>query len=251
MEQIKKLRDYTLSDVINSIGWFSRFCLIGGCLLLIDSLLEISLSPFGYFSLIFSVLIIIFSAMIQDDNPYAYIYIIIVLILNYIIQIYFHQTSNFNWITGLGFFGYIIVNIVASIPLLLIIISVADSTTKDPVDDIWLFFIGYVLLGINLIIYLISLDWVLNQASMLAIFYFAMITICIILILLDQKLMGGLTIWIISAVVIFGGILNNSLSSPVTGFGAGLLIVGNIALVYGLNDIGFVYGPEKRKESSK
>jgi hypothetical protein len=246
MEQIKKLREYTLSDAINSMGWFSRLCLLGGCFLFIDSLFELISSPFGYLSLIFSLVILILSVLIQDDNPFAYMHTIIVLILNYIIQIYLHQTIGINWTTGLGFIGYVLLNIVASIVLLLIILSIGDSVNKDPVDDKWLFFVGYLLLSINLIIYLISLDWVLVQSSMLAIFYFAMITICIILVLLDQKLMGGFTIWVISAIIIFGGMINSPLSSPVSGFGAGLTIVGNIALVYGLNDLGFLYAKEER-----
>ena len=186
--------------------------------------------------------------MIQDDNPFAYIYSIIILILNYIIQIYLHQALGINWIIGLGFIGYVIINVVVSIVLLLIIISIGDSVNKDPINDKWLFLIGYLLLGINLIIYLIIQDWVLVQNSFLAIFYFAMITICIILVLLDQKLMGGLAIWIISAIIIFGGIINSPLSSPVTGFGAGLILVGNIALLYGLNDLGFLYAKEGREK---
>lgn len=248
MEQIKKLREYTLKDAFNSIGWFSRLCLVGGSLLFIDSLLELLISPVGYLSLMFSSIILILSVMIQDDNPFAYIYSIIILILNYIIQIYLHQALGINWIIGLGFIGYVIINVVVSIVLLLIIISIGDSVNKDPINDKWLFLIGYLLLGINLIIYLIIQDWVLVQNSFLAIFYFAMITICIILVLLDQKLMGGLAIWIISAIIIFGGIINSPLSSPVTGFGAGLILVGNIALLYGLNDLGFLYAKEGREK---
>ena len=251
MEQVKKLREYTISDVINSMGWFSRFCFIGGCLLLIDSLLELLTSPFGYLSLILSIFILIFSVMIQDDNPSAYIYIILVLIFNYIIQIYLHQTLGISWTIGIGFIGYILLNIAASIPLLLIIISVADSINKDPVDVKWLFLMGYALQGINLIIYLVLINWILIQTSMLAIFYFAMITICIILILLDAKLMGSITIWIISAIVIFGGIINSPLSNPVTGFGAGLLIIGNVALMYGLNEFGVLYANLKGKNRLK
>ena len=149
--------------------------------------------------------------------------------------------------SGVGW-RLIIGGIVASVVLLLIIISIGDSINKDPVDDKWLFLVGYSLIFINLIIYLISLNWILVQSSFLAIFYFAMITVCIILILLNQKLMGGLIIWIISVIIIFGEIINSPLSSPVNGFGAGLIIVGNIALLYGLNDLGFLYAKEEKKE---
>ena len=157
MEQIKKLREYNLKDVIQNLGWFSRFCLLGGCLLFIDSLLESIFSPLGFLSLIFSVFILISSVMIQDDNPFAYIYTIIVLILNYIIQVYFHQTIGTEWIVGIGFIGYCIINIVASVVLLLIIISIGDSINKDPVDDKWLFLVGYSLIFILIFVTLLRI----------------------------------------------------------------------------------------------
>jgi hypothetical protein len=247
MSGLQKLREYTLTDVIKSTGWFSRLIILGGCLLFIDSLLELSTSPAGLLTLIFSVVIIILSTQIQDDIPSAYIHIIIVLIMNYILQIYFHQSIGVNWVSGLGYLGYILINIAGSVALIFIIISVAASVNKDPIDDRWLFIVGYILFGVNLIIFLNSNEWLLVGNSMLAIFYFAMITICIILALLDQTLIGGLAIWIISLIIIIGGIFNTPLSSSVTGFGAGLPIIGNIAGMYFLNEFGYLITGGKKE----
>jgi len=243
---------YNPIELLKNMGWFSRLCFIGAILMLIDSLLELMTSPFGALCLIFSIIILIFSTQIQDDNPNAYIFTVIVLVLSYFIQVLFHQLVEIDWTTGpteqvgwvsagssgLGFLGSILVNIGGTLALLLIIVSVGASINRDPVKDLYLFIVGYILFGVNLLIFMIFINFTLDLTSMLSIFYFSMITISILLMLLDQKIIGGFTIWIISIIIFMSGVFGGSLGTPVTGFGAGLTIVGNISFFYFLHELG-------------
>jgi len=141
------------------------------------------------------------------------------------------------------------INLFATIALLLIIISVAASVNRDPIRDLWLFTIGFILLGLNLYLYLFFTPGiVLNITSMLAIFYFSIISICFILMLLDQKMLGAFIIWLISFISFISGLIGGDLGTPVTGFGAGLTIVGNICLLCFINELGLLLiNPEREK----
>ena len=90
------------------------------------------------------------------------------------------------------------------------------------------------MIGLNLIIYLSLTEFTLTVTTMLAIFYFSIICICSILALLGQKLVVSLTVWIITILNSFGG----GIATPITGFGAGMSIVGNISLLYFINELG-------------
>ncbi len=248
MENSKILKRPAFFEAIQNMGWFSRLSIIGAILLVIDSSLELLTSPLGLLSLIFSIIVLFLSTQIQDDNPSAYFHAIIILILNYIVQIYLHQSTNTNWVVGLGFIGYILINATNSLVLILIIISVGASVNKDPVDDKRLFIFGLILQSLNLLVFLVLNNWILTATSMLAIFYLALIMICIVLALLEQKLMGGLIIFIISVIIIAGEIINHPLSSTVTGFGAGAMIIGMIAGMNFLNELGFLLTADDKKK---
>ena len=232
---------------IKNMGWFSRFCVLGGILMIIDSSLEFNTSRFGPLVLIFSMFIVIMSTQIQDDNPKSYLFIIGVMILNYFSQTQFHSLHGLTWVTDLGYLGSIIINLFATIALLLVIISVAASVNTDPIRDLWLFIIGFVLIGLNLYLYLFFTPGiVLDITSMLAIFYFSIISICFILMLLDQKILGSFIIWLVSIIGFVSGLVGGNLGTPVTGFGAGLTIVGNICLLYFINELGLLLiNPDK------
>ena len=249
-EKVKKsLERFSIINYIRDMGWFSRLCIVGGVLMVIDSLFELITSSMGIIVLIFSCTVILFSTQIQDETPKAYVYIIVVLILTYFNNIYFHLLRGIEWTIGLGYIGTIIINICATFALLLIIISVAAFDNREPIRSLWLFLIGYILLGIHLFIYLFfSLDISLSFPLMLAIFYFSLISICGILMVLDQKLIGALIIWLISIISFISGLIGGSLNTPVTGFGVGMTIVGNIALLYFINELGLqLVNPKTKK----
>ncbi|MHA1292401.1 MAG: hypothetical protein ACTSQJ_07010 [Promethearchaeota archaeon] len=249
-EEIKKITKsrYNPIEILKNMGWFSRLCLIGAILMLIDSLLELSTSPFGFIILIFSLIIILISPQMQDDNQYAYIYAIIVLILTYICHMHFHVFIGTDWVTGLGNLGQILINIGATLVLLFIILSVAASINQDPIRDIWLFFIGFGLIGINLLVYIFLIqNTILDFTTMLTILYFCVISICIILMFLGQKIIGGFFIWLISIVIFICSLFSLPLTTPVTGFGAGMAIVGNIAFLYFINELGFTLSKSKKE----
>ena len=232
---------------IKDLGWFSRLCILGGIFMIIDAILEFNTSRFGPLVLIFSILIIVMSTQIQDDNPYSYLFIIGVMISNYFSQTQFHSLHGLAWATGLGYLGSQIINIFATIALILIIVSVAASVNTDPIRDLWLFMIGFILIGFNLYIYLFFTPGiVLDLTSMLAIFYFSLISICFILMLFNQKILGAFIIWLISIIGFISGLIGGNLGTPVTGFGAGLTIVGNICLLFFINELGLLLiNPDK------
>ena len=69
---------------------------------------------------------------------------------------------------------------------------------------------------------------------MLPVIYLLIITIGVVLMLLGQDAIGGLTIWILSMSLFILGILGSSLATPITGFGAGMTIIGHIAGLRGI-----------------
>ena len=66
--------------------------------------------------------------------------------------------------------------------------------------------------------------------------------------LLDQKMIGSFVIWLISIISFISSLIGGNMSTPVTDFGAGLTIVGNICLLHFINELGLLLiNPEKEK----
>ncbi|MHA1150100.1 MAG: hypothetical protein ACTSR8_17845 [Promethearchaeota archaeon] len=233
MEKFKQSK-YNPIEIIKQTGWLSRLIIIGSILIIIDAYFELLLSIYGIFVLILAFSILLLASQVSDENPHALHFSIIILVLNYIIQFHLHSFINLNWSIGLGFIGNIIISLGATIALVLIIISIVLSSNYDPINDIWLYFIGFIFLALNLLIYLIIIDFTLTTTSMFSIFYFCIILICTILIILGAKMFPALVISILAVLNTFGG----AIATPVSGFGAGMSIIGCIAFLYFLNEFG-------------
>lgn len=229
-------------ELIKQLGWISRLILIGSILMIIDACFELESSPFGFLVLIVSILIFLLAAQVSDENPYALHFSILVLVLNYITHFHFHSFVGLEWTVGLGIIGNIIVSLSASIALLFTIISIVTSNNGDPIQDRWLYVIGFIMVAINLLLYMIIVDFILTTTSMFALLYFSIILICTILMLLGSRMIPTLIITILTLLNAFGG----ALATPVSGFGAGMSIMGGIAFLYFLNEFGaYLAGAKK------
>ena len=227
------------------MGWFSRICLIGAILILIDGIIETTYSYNGIPVIILSSILIVLSFYIIDDSEYTLFVLILILILNYIIQYHLHLIIDVNWATasrvgvleffGVGFIGFVLVYLSAMIPLLLIIMKIVLLEEAHLVKARYLFLIGYVSVGINLLIYLIIIEFVFTSTSMLAVLYFSLLTISAILIFLGQKMIPATIILLIAFFNTVGG----TLATPVTGYSIGMILMGGVNFFYSANELGY------------
>ncbi|MHA1273584.1 MAG: hypothetical protein ACTSQS_09125 [Promethearchaeota archaeon] len=223
-------------EPFNEMGLIAKLIFIGGILMSINAYFDFFSAPYGGITFIFSIFIVIFASQVSDENPNCMFYTIFILLLNFFNHAIFHQYAGIPWHTeskinglyfpGLGYIGYIIINLAASLALVLLILRITLLKENGKYKIAGLYFFGIFLIGINLYIYLIFVNFVLTTESMLAILYFSLIIIFTILALFGHEVIPNLII----SLIIFLNQFGIAFSTPITGFNVGTTLVGLIAL---------------------
>jgi len=190
----------TFFDELKDIGFFAKLCIIGTIGMIIYSLFALFTS-YDIILLILSIVILILSTQLEEENDYSIIFALSIEIIFFFLNFYVSYPLGLDIPSWIGYIGYRFTDVIVSIYIFLIVLDLVMFESDIPFTKNVLMMIGIGLFVVHFVFSL--LPGLLYRGNIIPILiYICMFAGGLVLIKLRQPLIGAFVIW-------FGSISNS------------------------------------------